>query len=77
MVFMDYCTLLIGQSGGRGRLQANQWFSHNYQCDVMSNIEIFDMAANFFGSLTKRYVEISNFLMIRLLCSMLPRIQNI
>ena len=38
---------------------------------------IFDMAANFFASLTERNVEISNFLMIRLLCSMLPRIQNI
>ena len=35
---------------------------------------IFDMAAKFFGSLTERYVEISNFLMIRLLCSILPRI---
>ena len=29
------------------------------------------------GSLTERNVEISNFLMTRLLCSMLPRIQNI
>ena len=38
---------------------------------------IFDMAAKFFGSLTERNVEISNFLMIRLLCPMLPRIQNI
>ena len=38
---------------------------------------IFDMAAKFFGSLTERNVEISTFLMIRLLCSMLPRIQNI
>ena len=34
------------RSGGRWHLQANQWFSHNYQCDVMSST-IFDMAANF------------------------------
>ena len=38
---------------------------------------IFDMAAKCFGSLNERNVEISNFLVIRLLCSMLPRIQNI
>ena len=38
---------------------------------------ISDMAAKFFGSLTERYVDISNILVIRLLCSMLPRIQNI
>lgn len=38
---------------------------------------IFNMAGKFFCSLTLRYVEFSNVLMIQLLYSMLPRIQNI
>ena len=56
------------EPGKRGRLQANQWFSHNNSVTSLHTSVIFDIAAKLFGSLTERYVEISNFLMIRLLC---------
>ena len=38
---------------------------------------IFNMAAKSFRPLTERYLEISNYLMTRLLCSTLLRIANI